>query len=80
MKAGQVINVADIANLSLERIEGGQQNDRKVFKHFVNIQLKNGNIIRLCKVQDMNEGMYVEKLLEDKLGLKDDPKLDRVAF
>lgn len=80
MNSGQIVNGADIANLSLERIEGGRQNRRKIFKHFVNIQLKNGDLIHLCKVQDMNEGIYVEKLLEDKLGLKDDPNLDRVAF
>lgn len=80
MNATQVINVADIVNFSLERRDGGKQNSRRVFKHFVNIQLRNGNSIPLCRVQNMNEGMYVEKLLESKLGLVDDPSLDRVEF
>jgi Zn ribbon nucleic-acid-binding protein len=79
-QGGHVIEVANIANLALERSQSGKQNGQTVFKHFVNIQLTNGKSVRLCKVQDLNEGLYVEKLLEEKLGLKDNPALDRVAF
>lgn len=76
----KAVDVADIANFSLERAKNGTDNGRKVFKHYVSIKLKNGNLIRLCKVRDMNEAAYVEKLLEDKLGLKDDANLDQIAF
>jgi predicted RNA-binding Zn-ribbon protein involved in translation (DUF1610 family) len=76
----KVFIISDIANLSLERVEGGQQNNRRIFNHFINIQFRNGNIERLCRVQDMNEGIYVERILEERLGLTDDPKFDRIAF
>lgn len=74
----KTIDVLDISNLTLSRVKNGQQNNRRVFKHFINILLKNKKTIRLCKVQDLNEGMYVEKLLEDRLNLKDDPNLDKI--
>lgn len=76
----QAINVPDIQNFFLERIVSGRQNRQRVFEHFVNVQLRNGNSIRVCKVQDMNEAIFVEKLLEYRLGPKDDPNLDRIVF
>jgi hypothetical protein len=80
MSGPQVIDVSAINNLSLERVVEGHKNNRRSFKHFINIQLKNGDLVQLCKVQNMNEGLYVEKILEEKLGLKDNPKLDQIVF
>lgn len=78
LKKKQVVNTIDIVNFSLEKFSVLDDESSKpiTFDYFVNINLKNGNLIRLCKVQDLNEGAYVEKLLENKLGLKDDPNLD----
>jgi hypothetical protein len=35
---------------------------------FGNIQLKRGNFVQLCKVQNMNEGLYIEKNFRRKNG------------
>lgn len=71
--------LADIANLGLERSEGGEQNGRRIYNHFINIHFKNGDIVRLTRVQDMNEGIYVEHILEERLGLQDNPQLDQIG-
>ena len=67
----------DIANLSTRRSKTGEVNKRPVYTHVVDINLKDGSAIKLCRVGTPNDAVYIEKQVEKFLGLKDNETLDQ---
>ncbi len=70
---------SNIANFSIAKQVIKMSGDiNNTIRTFVNINLKDGSCEKLLTVYDLNEAAYIEKLLEDRLGLIDCPTLDQV--
>lgn len=63
---GKVVNTFDILNFSLEKVTRKQENQKSRF--VIYMHLKNGKVEKICFTQNIQEAMYIEKLLEDHLG------------
>jgi hypothetical protein len=77
-KGKKTLQISEIKDITIKRADGGRVNNRKVYVHYVCAFMKNGENYPLIRVRDMNEAIYLEKYLEEKLSLKDDPSLDRI--
>lgn len=67
----------DIANLSTRRSKSGEVNKRPVYTHVVDINLKDGTAVKLCRVSTPNDAVFIEKQVEKFLGIKDNESLDQ---
>lgn len=75
----QSYNLDEIANISVERSVQSRNKKKKFFRYALNVNLKVGKKKHLYRARDLNEALYVEKLLEEHLTLKDDPNLDKIS-
>jgi hypothetical protein len=69
----------EILNFSVERTVFRSSKSGNTIKCHLFVILKNKKKLKVCPVTDLNEGWYIENLLEDKLGLTDDSKLDKLG-
>lgn len=74
----KTLQLSEIRDITIQRSDGGRVNNRRIYVHFVCAHLKNGESVPMIRVRDMNEAIYLEKYLEEKLSLKDEPSLDRI--
>lgn len=63
---GKVVNTFDILNFSLEKVTPKQENQKSRF--VIYMHLKNGKVEKICFTKNIQEAMYIEKILEDHLG------------
>lgn len=77
-KGKTTLQLSDIRDITIQRSDGGRVNNRRIYVHYVCAYLKNGESAPMIRVRDMNEAIYLEKYLEEKLSLKDEPNLDRI--
>lgn len=63
----------------LGRSSGRFTSGRTINSYSVDALLQNKSTVRICKVQGYGEGAYVEKVIEDRLGIIDNPEFDNIV-
>lgn len=64
---GKIVNTFDILNFSLEKQNAQLENHQSKFT--ILMHLKNGKVLKICQTHNLQEALYIEKILEDHLGL-----------
>ena len=72
-----VINTMDINNILVSRRQEGENGNKNIYSYLLIAHLKNGKEKVILRAKDLNEALYVEKLIEDQLSIVDNPELDR---
>lgn len=65
-----------IKNLSIRRRSNGTVNDRPIFSQAVFIHPKDGKSFKLCGAPTVQDAVFIERTIENFLGIEDDKSLD----
>jgi hypothetical protein len=68
-----IFDIQDIQGTSLWRKD--PKSDLPLFSFSVNLHLKDGRTVRLCRAQNCNEAAYIEKTLEEILIIEKTPRV-----
>ena len=76
-----IFKPSDIMNFSIERkvLRDGNRNRTSSARCSVRVHLKNGREIILFRTNDLHEAAQIEKLIETRMTLVDEPSLDQVS-
>jgi hypothetical protein len=76
---GRRKTIASVSIAGLSIFQQIDHNDNLIHKEYVNVDLKDGTSFRLCATTSLNESLFVERTIEDFLGIEDDPSKDVVG-
>lgn len=71
------INTAEIINILVRRKREGKKGDDHIYSYLLVALLRNDNEKVILRAKDLNEALYIEKLIEEHLGIVDQPDLDQ---
>lgn len=72
-----LINTAELNNVLVRRHREGKKGGDHIYSYLLVAHLKNDDEKVILRAKDLNEALYIEKLIEEHLNIADQPELDQ---